>query len=142
MTEAQFQKAVIAIAEMYGWRVCHFHDSRRQIRPGVFIGDKQSKGYPDLTLCHPRHGVAWAELKSDTGRTSPEQNEWIQALHVAGQVAYVWRPRDLIAVQRFLKDGGPAPVGAGDPQPCDQAGSDGAAPISPKTPISPTEVAA
>ena len=127
MTEAEFQKGVIALAEFCGWMVAHFHDSRRQIRPGVFIGDKQAKGYPDLTLLHPRHGVCFAELKSDTGRVSPEQLRWINALHRASAVAFVWRPRNLREIERFLKFGGPAPVGAGDPPDSDRPGSDGTA---------------
>ena len=127
MTEAEFQKIVIELAEMHGWKVCHFHDSRRQIRPGVFIGDKQSKGYPDLTLAHRRHGVCFAELKSDKGRVSPEQMSWIHQLQRAGAVVYVWRPSNLREVQRFLKFGGPAPVGAGHPPDSDRPGSDGTA---------------
>ena len=139
MTEAEFQKQVITLAELYGWKVCHFHDSRRQIRPGVFIGDKQSKGYPDLTLVHQRHGVAWAELKRERGSLRPEQVAWIKSLQRAGQVAFVWRPSNWREIQRFLKDGGPAPVGAGYPPALDQPGSDrAAAPLSPKTPIPPT----
>lgn len=127
VTEREFQKAVVDLARLRGWKVAHFHDSRRQVRPGVFVGDRDAAGFPDLVLVHRSHGVAYAELKAERGRPSPEQIGWIQAFHVAGQVAYVWRPSNWPEIERFLKDGGPAPVGAGDPGPRDQARSDRAA---------------
>ena len=135
MTERDFQKAVIGLARVCGWKVAHFHDSRLQIRPGVFVGDRDAAGFPDLVLCHPKHGVAFVELKADKGRLRSEQHVWIGALHVARQVAYVWRPSNWPEIERFLRFGGAAPVGAGDPQPSDPAGSAGPANQNPNTEV-------
>jgi hypothetical protein len=43
---------------------------------------------------HPQHGVWFFELKSDTGRVSAAQEEWLLALFVAGASCEVLRPRD------------------------------------------------
>lgn len=62
---------------------------------------RSAAGFPDLVLVHPRLGIIYAELKSDTGKTSPEQDAWIDAINTAakamglrGRPAIVWRPRD------------------------------------------------
>jgi hypothetical protein len=114
VTEAQFQRAVIELAEFYRWKVAHFADSRRQVRPGVFVGDRQAAGFPDLTLCHNAHGVVFLELKSDTGRLRAEQIEWIHALRAAGCRAWVARPSDWGWLAEFLKTGGAPPLAAGE----------------------------
>ena len=99
-TEAQFQAAVIDYARRNLWRVHHHHDSRRQVRPGVLVGDRDASGYPDLTCVRER--VLWAELKRDGGRLSVAQSAWINALRDAGQEAYIWRPSDWLEIERVL----------------------------------------
>ncbi len=63
----------------------HTHDSRRSPR-----------GYPDLTICGPR-GVLFRELKTQRGKVTYEQQEWLDALTLAGQNAGVWRPASLLS---------------------------------------------
>lgn len=73
---------VLAIARTYGWRSYHTHDSRRS-----------AGGFPDLVLIRgPRLLVA--ELKSQSGRYAPGQEEWLMAFATAGVEAYLWRPLD------------------------------------------------
>ena len=85
-SEAQFQRAVVALARTRGWYVFHVRDSRRGL----------GAGYPDLTLVHPRTGqLLLAELKSATGRVSPDQHRWLAALRLGGHTAVVWRPEDM-----------------------------------------------
>lgn len=93
-TEKELQAAVIELARRLGWLVAHFHDSRREVRPGVFVGDKDAAGFPDLVLVHHSHGIKFRELKSATGKLTPAQKEWHFALNVAGVDADVWRPSD------------------------------------------------
>jgi len=100
-TEAGFQRAVIELATLLGWRVFHVYDSRRS-----------EAGYPDLTLVRDGHGergettpsrLIFAELKTDRGRVRPAQREWLAALAgVPGVLACVWRPRDFAAIQAAL----------------------------------------
>jgi hypothetical protein len=85
---------VIVIAHLAGWYVAHFRPAltARGFRTAV-AGD--GAGFPDLVLVHPRHGVIFAELKTERGTISAEQLAWQHRLQVAGERAYIWRPHDL-----------------------------------------------
>jgi len=87
-TEKGFQKAIIELATKCGWSVYHVANVRGQLRA------QTSVGYPDLTLVHPSHGVCWAEIKSEKGKLSALQQEWLALLQQAGQRAFCWRPQD------------------------------------------------
>ncbi len=81
MTEAQLQDAIIAMAKLFGWRVYHTHDSRHS-----------ASGFPDLVLVRGRE-LIFAELKSEAGRLSPEQDAWLAALQDTRRVTVaVWLP--------------------------------------------------
>lgn len=109
-SEAVLQAHVLHLAALGGWRAYHTHDSRRSHR-----------GFPDLVLVRP--GVpgpqlVFAELKSSTGRATPEQTEWLgdlgQVEECTGGVvlARLWRPQDLDGpITRALTRpaGGPPP---------------------------------
>lgn len=100
-SERAFQAAVLEVARLQGWRVFHAHDSRRQIKPGVHVGDRDAAGFPDLVLCRPPRLVV-AELKAEKGRLQGRQREWLELLvHVPGVESYLWRPSnwdDLVKV--------------------------------------------
>ncbi len=106
MTEPQFQRLVIQYATLNGWRVMHVSDSRREVKAnGIsrLVGDPLAKGWPDLVLVHPGRGTMLIrELKTDRGRISPEQREWLRALTACGVDAGVWRPRDLDEIEAAL----------------------------------------
>ena len=101
-TERDFQDSVIRLAHLYGWRVHH-------VRPGMtsrgrWITNVQGNvGFPDLVLAHDKHGVIFAELKSDTGRVTPQQQEWLYTLCVTGHEAYVWRPTHIKLITKRLR---------------------------------------
>lgn len=99
-SEADFQAQVIQLAELYGFRAGHFADSRRQVKPGVFVGDRLAAGIPDLILVRER--AVWAELKTGKGRLREEQRVWLDALANGGAEVYLWRPSDLEEIQRIL----------------------------------------
>lgn len=97
VSEAHLQKAVVQLAQTCGWRVAHFHDSRRQVNPDLFVGDRLARGFPDLVLV--RNGrMKFIELKTEKGRVSPSQDEWLADLKdveadAAGRITvHVWRP--------------------------------------------------
>lgn len=102
MTEKDWQRQVMDLARLRGWDVCHFHDSRRQVAPGVFIGDSAAAGFPDLVLWHERYGVVFAELKTNRGQLRADQEQRLYTLQRAGARVYVWRPRDVADVARVL----------------------------------------
>lgn len=84
MRESDLDDQVHVIARTLGIRRYHTYDSRRS-----------EPGFPDLVLVG-RAGVLYRELKRQTGRTTPAQDEWLAALQGAGQDAAVWRPADLL----------------------------------------------
>lgn len=100
-SEKAFQKRIMDLARMYGWRVAHFHDSRRQVRPGVFVGDADAKGYPDLTLVRPPE-LIFIEVKAELGKTTPEQEEWLGLLAASGFETFVVRPSGWGVVEKRL----------------------------------------
>lgn len=88
MTERQWQQQVVALLRTLGYRCYHTFDSRRS-----------QPGFPDL--CAIRDRMLFLELKSEHGKLSDKQRDWITALHRAGAEVYVARPRhfdDLAAV--------------------------------------------
>jgi len=100
-SERDAQHAILECARLNRWAYAHFGDSRRQIRPGVFVGDRQAKGWPDLALCRERLVVA--ELKSVRGKPSWEQCEWLDRLALAGVECYLWTINDLQEIQKILQ---------------------------------------
>lgn len=103
-TEAEFLRAVIDLARANGWLAHHQRPARtaRGWRTAV-QGDA---GFPDLVLVK-LHGddrrVIVAELKTNTGKMTPAQREWLDALNAAGVTAVVWRPRDWDAIVAELE---------------------------------------
>jgi len=88
MTEAEFQHAVLQAAQLYGWTVGHFRPARTA--KGWRTPMAGQPGFPDVTLA--RDGVVMLrELKTNTGRVSTQQRQWLAALGPHGRV---WRPRD------------------------------------------------
>jgi hypothetical protein len=102
VTEREFQSSVIDFARACGWRVFHVHDSRRQVAPGRFVGDRDAAGFPDLVLV--REGrLLFAELKSPEGRLSQSQRQWLQALDMTGAEVAIWRPDEWPAIETTLR---------------------------------------
>lgn len=87
--EAGFQDAVVTMATYLRWKVYHTFDSRRS-----------TPGFPDLVLVRDR--VLYRECKTNVGRITQEQADWIEALTAAGADAGVWRPSDWEMIEREL----------------------------------------
>lgn len=86
-SEKVFQARVIALAESNGWECYHPFDSRRS-----------AAGYPDLTLVRGPE-LIYAELKTDVGRVTADQQRWQELLAaVPGVRVRLWRPRDWDAI--------------------------------------------
>lgn len=89
-SESEFQQTVVEIAQWHHWSMYHTHDSRRS-----------PSGFPDLVLWKPGQ-MFMAELKSNTGRLSPDQRRVLTELGAAGVETHVWRPQDLDAIKERL----------------------------------------
>lgn len=94
LTEAQLQAAVIDTARMFGWRVAHFRPAKTSKGWRTPVA-ADGKGFPDLVLVHQETGrLIFAELKSDRGKPTPEQEQWLIALETTDAEVYVWSPAD------------------------------------------------
>src|ERR1017187_10566901 len=87
MRERELQSQVEALADGYGlmWHNCR--DSR---------WCEGHSGFPDLVIVG-LGGVIFAELKSWTGRMSPDQTMWRYALECTGALFYLWNPTHLMS---------------------------------------------
>jgi hypothetical protein len=90
VTEREFQQQIIDTARLLGWKCYHTFDSRRS-----------EAGYPDLCLVRDR--IVWLECKTEAGRVSPAQADWIAAINAAGGNALVVRPSQWDEIVRSLK---------------------------------------
>ena len=101
LTEAEFQKAVIQLAKLHGWRIMHTQPA--QIRPGKWITPNTGdQGFPDLVISHPYSGTIFIELKTDRGIVSENQWDWFNSLQDSGMEVYIWRPKDLEKISARL----------------------------------------
>lgn len=102
-SEKEFQAQVLELAAWTGWLVYHTFDSRRS-----------HAGFPDLVLVRGTR-IIFAELKSERGRVSSEQQTWLDALGTvaadlvgpalpptAPVLVRVWRPTDWPEIEAVL----------------------------------------
>jgi hypothetical protein len=101
VTEAQWQKTVETMLRLNGWHYYHAPDNR----PGKNGAVQNIRaGYPDLTAIRGTRTLG-IELKRETGKTTPEQDEWLAVMAGAGWETYVWRPSDAPTLQAVLAPG-------------------------------------
>jgi hypothetical protein len=80
LTEKAFRQHVVDYARAHGWLVYW-----------TWRSDHSPSGFPDLVLC--RECVIFAELKTEKGKLTPDQDRWLAALRLCGRgEVYVWRP--------------------------------------------------
>ena len=91
--ERDFQRAVIDLARLMGWRVHHTRPALT--RRGRWLTPIQGDaGFPDLVLVRAGR-VIFAELKCNGVRPTPQQQAWLDALaSCAGVECYLWTPAD------------------------------------------------
>ena len=91
LSEKAWQAQVLELAALYGWRTYHPYDSRRS-----------EPGWPDVAFARvPEFFLS--EFKTNRGRLSAAQREWIALLRSCGVEVHVWRPVDFDAVHERLK---------------------------------------
>jgi hypothetical protein len=91
LNEKQFQAQVVELAGVLRWATYH-----------PWLSVHSPRGWPDLALCRPPRLVL-AELKSEKGKVTPAQDQWLELLgRCPGVEVYVWRPSDWDAVVECL----------------------------------------
>ena len=104
LTEEEFQRMVIEVAHAYKWVVAHFRKART-LRGWVTPVQADGKGWPDLVLVKQSR-IIFAELKSEKGKLTPEQQVWIDLLSNVGDKdvqVYIWRPSQWEQLVEILK---------------------------------------
>jgi hypothetical protein len=90
--ESELQSTIVEAAAKLGWLHYHTYNSQRS-----------DFGYPDLTLVHDgKKRVMWVECKSDSGKVTPEQTAWHDALARADQEVYLVFPKHLDEIIEIL----------------------------------------
>jgi len=95
LTEKQFQEQVIDLAHIYHWKVAHFRPAQTSKGWRTPVG-ADGKGFPDLVLAR-KGQVLFIELKSDDGKVTEEQREWLNELD-----GILWRPQDLETIAKVV----------------------------------------
>lgn len=90
-SERTLLQQVRDLARMLGWMTYHPHLSKWSER-----------GWPDVVLCKPPR-ILFLELKSETGRVSAEQTQWLDALRACGLDARIVRPSGFDDLVRVLR---------------------------------------
>lgn len=104
MSEAEFQAAVIELAQQCGWMVAHFRPGRTADgwRTPVMA---DGVGFPDLVLAKPGRPLILAELKREDGKITTDQRRWLNTLTQCDGIAcFLWRPSDWPATEALLSD--------------------------------------
>lgn len=92
-TEKDLREQVRDACGLFGWK---FYFTWTSIH--------SPRGFPDLVLVNPeKKRVIFAELKSEDGKVSEKQQEWLDALVDAGQMVYVWRPHHIEEIVTILR---------------------------------------
>jgi hypothetical protein len=99
-SEWQFQNFVIARAINNGWSYYHAPDNKPDKNGRVQSGIV--KGFPDLVLVKGAV-LVFVELKTETGRISPEQTVWLARLAATGCETHIWRPSQWKEVNDYLE---------------------------------------
>lgn len=102
MTEAQFQREVIRLAQQHKWRVAHFRTAMNKRGHYMTPVAADGAGFPDLLMIRGQRVIA-AELKTNKGRTSAQQKQWLAAFEETPVETFLWRPRDQENIHTTLK---------------------------------------
>jgi hypothetical protein len=101
--EKDLREQIRSLVKIYGWRMAFTQYSLRS-----------PKGFPDLVLVRGDR-LIFAELKSETGKTTPEQDAWLadlRAVRLGAQQyvsqgreleVYLWRPSEIERIAEILR---------------------------------------
>lgn len=89
-TERDWDHQLKQLCDQLGWTL-NYHTLRSK-------GSRS--GFPDRVLVRDR--LVAAELKTETGKPTDAQREWLDGLSAAGIETYLWRPSDLDEAARVL----------------------------------------
>ena len=102
ITEKDFSSQVEHLLYLFGWRWCHFRVafSNKGWRTPI----KGNKGFPDIVAVRPpTPRLLFIELKSEKGKLSIPQVEWLELLkQCKGVEVYCWKPSQFEEIASIL----------------------------------------
>lgn len=102
ISEADLQISIIHLARVLGYRVAHFRPAMKADGSWVTPVTADGKGFPDLVLVHKeKKRVLFIETKSEKGKCSPEQEEWLDILAGCAET-YLIRPSEWEYIKEIL----------------------------------------
>lgn len=109
-SERDFQRTVTDLLRSLGWKHMHPRASRGQGGRGAgWVTATNVPGWPDLVCWHEgQERLLFAELKTDTGKLTGQQEALLASLRASGQEVHVWRPADFDSIVALLR-GAPFP---------------------------------
>jgi hypothetical protein len=107
LTDAQLQEMVIDLAKLRGWKVHHTRPARTE--KGWRTPISGHVGFPDLVLARGGQ-ILILELKSESGRLTRQQQEWLDHLThptkgaaETDRIVAVFRPSQWSNIEELLK---------------------------------------
>lgn len=92
LTEKEWLRQVQDLARILGWETYH-----------AWLSIHSPRGFPDLALVRPPRLIL-AELKRQSGKTTPAQDHWLDLLQrCPGVEVFTWRPADIERVAEVLR---------------------------------------
>ncbi len=93
VSEKQFRQTIVDLCKLYGWKYYFTWNSKNS-----------PAGFPDLVLVR-NDRIIFAELKSEKGKLTEVQEEWLEALSFCGDKheVYVWRPSNAEKIAEILR---------------------------------------
>lgn len=93
VTERDLREQIRDLCKLFGWKMYFSWTSIHSPR-----------GFPDLVLANPEQKrVIFAELKTEKGKVTDYQQEWLDTLAECGAEVYVWRPGDIEEIAEILR---------------------------------------
>jgi len=93
ITEKEFTAMIKQLAATFGYSFYHTWHSIHS-----------APGFPDCVLAKPGRLII-CELKSEIGRLTDKQREWLDVLAAAGAETYVFRPSQFEEIVSILRGG-------------------------------------
>jgi len=92
ITEKQFREQVKELCKVFHWKA-YF----------TWLSMHSPDGFPDFNMVRGGR-IIYAELKSERGKVTPAQMEWLTALIATGKCeVYLWRPANFEEIAEILK---------------------------------------
>ena len=101
ISEEDFTTQVVELCQTLGWLVTHSRPARTS--KGWVTPIQGHAGFPDLVMTRGER-VLFAELKSEKGKLTANQEAWLNGLRLSKDVeVFVWFPHDWDQIAEVLR---------------------------------------